>query len=189
MKKTLEDARALLHKYIDSPQLRIHSYAVSVIMQYFAKKQGADETQWGIIGLLHDLDWEKYPDAHCYKTKEILESEGYADEIIRAIMSHGWGMVTDVKPESDLEKVLYTIDELSGFIIACALVRPSRALYDLKLSSMKKKWKTLSFAAGADRNVIQKGANLMGVELDEIMQETLDAMKPHEKLLGLQTQQ
>ncbi len=185
MVKTLEDARKLLHLYVSSPQLRVHSNAVSVIMQYFARKTEEDEERWGIIGVLHDLDWEKYPDEHCQKTKEILMAEGYDEQIIHAIMSHGWGIVTEVEPVDYLEKVLYTIDELSGFIIACALVRPSRALYDLKLSSMKKKWKSVSFAAGANRDIIKKGATMLQVELDDIMLETLEAMKPHAQLLGL----
>lgn len=187
MAKTLDDAKKLLHTYIENPQLLIHSHAVSVIMQYFAKKMGTDVEKWGIIGLLHDLDWEKYPDEHCYKTKEILIAEGYDEDIIHAVMSHGWKIVTDVEPEEYLEKILYTIDELSGFIIACALVRPSRGLYDLKLASMKKKWKSASFAAGANREIIKSGAAMLSMELDDIMTETLTAMKAHAALLGLNT--
>ena len=160
-----EEALALLKAY-NGNALVTHGLAVEGTMRYFARKEGEDEEMWGIVGLLHDLDYEKYPEQHCHKTAEIMREKGYSEEIIRAIMSHGWGICTEIEPQSKMEKTLYAIDELTGLITACALVRPSKSVMDLELSSARKKFKDKGFAAGASREVIQKGADMMGVSLD-----------------------
>lgn len=145
-----EEAFALLSAY-NGDALVTHGLAVEGTMRYMARKAGEDEEIWGIVGLLHDLDYEKFPEQHCHKTAQILREKGYSEEIIRAIMSHGWGICTDVEPQSRMEKTLYAVDELTGLITACALVRPSRSVMDLELSSAKKKYKDARFAAGASR--------------------------------------
>lgn len=155
-------------------------------MRYFARKEGEDEEMWGIVGLLHDLDYEKYPEQHCHKTAEIMREKGYSEEIIRAIMSHGWGICTEIEPQSKMEKTLYAIDELTGLITACALVRPSKSVMDLELSSARKKFKDKGFAAGASREVIQKGADMMGVSLDELIIDVIAAMREIAPTLGLE---
>ena len=136
-----------------------------------------DEEKWGIIGLIHDLDYEKYPDQHCTMTKKILEEENWDAEYIRAVLSHGWGLVSDIEPKSELEKYLFAIDELTGLITACVLVRPSKSIQDLEVKSVKKKWKEKSFAAGANREVITKGAEMLGIQLDKLIEITIDGMK------------
>ena len=151
-----------------------------------ARKAGEDEDMWGIVGLLHDLDYEKFPEQHCHKSAQILREKGYSEEIIRAIMSHGWGICTDVEPQSTMEKTLYAIDELTGLITACALVRPSRSVMDLELSSAKKKYKDSRFAAGASREVIQKGADMLGVGIDELIVDVITAMREIAPNLGLE---
>ena len=152
---TRNDALRILHEHNKSDSLRKHAYAVESVMRYIAKKHGEDEERWGIIGLIHDLDYEKYPDQHCTKTQEILEKEGWPAEYIRAAASHGWGICSEIKPETALEKTLYTIDELTGLVAASAMVRPSKSVMDLTVKSVRKKWKTPSFAAGVDRSIIQ----------------------------------
>ncbi|MCF6173081.1 MAG: hydrolase [Campylobacteraceae bacterium] len=141
-----ENAFNLLKKY-NTHALVTHGLSVEGAMRFFAKKSGEDEEKWGIVGLLHDLDYEKYPDEHCHKTKEIMTPLGYSDEIIRAIMSHAYGICTDVEPISKMEKTLYAVDELAGLITACALVRPSKSVMDLEVKSVKKKFKQKSFAS------------------------------------------
>ena len=155
-------------------------------MRYMARKAGEDEEMWGIVGLLHDLDYEKFAEQHCHKTAQILREKGYSEEIIRAIMSHGWGICTDVEPQSRMEKTLYAVDELTGLITACALVRPSRSVMDLELSSAKKKYKDARFAAGASREVIQKGADMLGVGIDELIVDVITAMREIAPSLGLE---
>lgn len=179
-----EDALKLLKKY-NGDALVTHGLAVEGTMRYFAKKAGEDEDKWGIVGLLHDLDYEKYPDEHCYKTQEIMQEHGYSEEIIRAIMSHGYGICTDIEPISKMEQTLYAVDELTGLITACALVRPSKSVMDLEVKSVKKKFKTKSFAAGASREVIQKGADMLEIELIELMSEVILAMREIAPNLGL----
>ena len=179
-----EDALKLLKEY-NGDALVTHGLAVEGAMRYFAKKDGKDEEKWGIVGLLHDLDYEKYPDEHCHKTKEIMEPLGYSDEIIRAIMSHAYGICTDVEPISKMEKTLYAVDELTGLITACALVRPSKSVMDLELKSVKKKFKQKSFAAGADREVMKKGADMLGITLDELISETILSLRAIAPSLGL----
>ena len=182
---TREESFSLLKAY-NGDALVIHGLAVEGTMRYFARKAGEDEEIWGIVGLLHDLDYEKFPDQHCHKGAEILREKGYSELIIRGMMSHGWGICTDVEPLSLMEKTLYTIDELTGLITACALVRPSRSVMDLELSSAKKKFKDARFAAGASREVIQKGADMLGVSLDELITDVIAAMREIAPSLGLE---
>ncbi|MFB1007550.1 MAG: HDIG domain-containing protein [Sulfurospirillum sp.] len=180
-----EEAFALLSAY-NGDALVTHGLAVEGTMRYMARKAGEDEEMWGIVGLLHDLDYEKFPEQHCHKTAQILREKGYNEEIIRAIMSHGWGICTDVEPQSRMEKILYAVDELTGLITACALVRPSRSVMDLELSSAKKKYKDARFAAGASREVIQKGADMLGVGIDELIVDVITAMRGIAPNLGLE---
>jgi len=180
-----EEAFALLKAY-NGPALVTHGLAVEGAMRYFGEKAGEDANTWGIVGLLHDLDYEKYPEQHCHKSKEILEEKGYPEEIIRAIMSHGWGICTDVEPLTKMEQTLYAIDELTGLITACALVRPSRSVMDLELSSAKKKFKDKGFAAGASREVMLKGAEMLGVSIDELIVDVIASMRAIAPSLGLE---
>lgn len=180
-----EEAFALLSAY-NGDALVTHGLAVEGTMRYMARKAGEGEEMWGIVGLLHDLDYEKFAEQHCHKTAQILREKGYSEEIIRAIMSHGWGICTDVEPQSRMEKTLYAVDELTGLITACALVRPSRSVMDLELSSAKKKYKDARFAAGASREVIQKGADMLGVGIDELIVDVITAMREIAPSLGLE---
>jgi len=180
-----EEAWTLLNKYNKSESLINHAKSVEGVMRYIGAKKGEDADKWGIIGLAHDLDYEMYPDQHCTKTKEILEEAGWDDEYIRAIVSHGWGIVSDVEPLSELEKTLYAIDELTGLVTACALVRPSKSVMDMEVKSVKKKWKIPSFAAGADRNTIMKGAEMLGVELDQLIEDVIAGMRGVAPAIGL----
>ena len=157
-------------------------------MRHFARKMGGDEDLWGIVGILHDIDWEKTmsePERHCNLAPELLREAGVDEDIIHAVQSHGYGICSDVKPENDMEKTLFTIDELTGLIITAGLVRPSKSLMDLELKSVKKKWKDKAFARGVDRDIIQKGAEVMGMQLDEVIEETILAMRPIEREIGL----
>ena len=182
---TREEAMELLLKYNKSESLINHAKAVEGIMRHFAVLYGENPDKWGVIGLVHDLDYEQYPEQHCTMTKKILEEAGWDEEYIRAVMSHAWGVCTDVEPKSKLEKTLYAIDELSGLITACALVRPSRSVMDLEVKSVKKKWKDKRFAAGANREVIQKGADMLGLTRDELIQYSIEGMRKIAKELGL----
>ena len=172
-----EDAWQLLTTYNKSQSLIKHALAVEGVMRYFARKQSKDEEKWGVIGLVHDLDYEQFPDQHCKKTEEILKENGWPEEYVRAVVSHGWGICTDVKPETELEKVLYAIDELTGLVVTSALVRPSKSVMDLKAKSVKKKWKDKRFAAGVDRAIIEKGAEMLGVDLTELITDTIMGMR------------
>ena len=182
---TREDALALLKKYNRSEGLIKHALAVEGVMRYMARKRGADEEKWGIVGLIHDLDYEQYPDQHCKKTEEILRAHNWPEEYVRAVISHGWGICVDVKPESEMEKVLYAIDELTGLVTTSALVRPSRSVMDMKAKSVKKKWKDKRFAAGVDRSIIQKGADMLGVDLGELITDTIMGMREVAAEIGL----
>lgn len=182
---TREDALALLKKYNRSEGLIKHALAVEGVMRYMARKRGADEEKWGIVGLIHDLDYEQYPDQHCKKTEEILRAHNWPEEYVRAVISHGWGICVDVKPESEMEKVLYAIDELTGLVTTSALVRPSRSVMDMKAKSVKKKWKDKRFAAGVDRSIIQKGADMLGVDLGELITDTIMGMREVAEEIGL----
>lgn len=185
-KPTRDEALALLHEYNKSDSLRKHAYSVEAVMRYCAGKHGEDEDKWGIIGLIHDLDYELFPDQHCTMTRKILEEHNWPDEYIRAVVSHGWGICSDVKPESVLEKTLFAIDELTGLITANAMVRPSGSVMDMSVKSVRKKWKTPSFAAGVDREIIQKGADMLGVELTELIEDTINGMREVAAAIGLQ---
>ena len=182
---TREEALALLKQYNKNESLIKHALAVEGVMRYMARKRGGDEEKWGIIGLIHDLDYEQFPDQHCKKTEEILKENNWPEEYIRAVISHGWGICTDVKPESDMEKVLYAIDELTGLVVTSALVRPSKSVMDMKTKSVKKKWKQKQFAAGVDRSIIERGAEMMGVELSELITDTIMGMRDVAESIGL----
>ncbi len=181
---TREEAFELLKKYNKSESLINHALAVEAVMRHFAELFEEDVEKWGIIGLVHDLDYEMYPDKHCEKTKEILEEVNWPEDYIRAIMSHGWEICTDVEPIEKMEKVLYTIDELTGLINATALMRPT-GISDMKVKSVKKKWKDKSFAAGVNREIIAKGAEMLGMDLNEVIAETIEGMKKVSKEIGL----
>ena len=182
---TREEALNLLKEFNQSESLVKHALAVEGVMRYMAQKRDQDEEKWGIIGLVHDLDYERYPEQHCQKTEEILTGRGWPEDYIHAVMSHGWGLVTDVKPEHEMEKVLYAIDELTGLVTAVALVRPSRSVLDMKAKSVAKKWKDKRFAAGANREVIQKGADILGVELTELFEDVIMGMREVAEAIGL----
>jgi len=182
---TREEALALLKEFNSNESLVKHALAVEGTMRYIARKHNEDEDKWGIIGLIHDLDYEKYPDQHCVKTKEILEDRMWPEEYIRAAISHGWGICVDVEPQSLLEKTLYAIDELTGFITACVLVRPSKSVMDLKPKSVRKKWKQKHFAAGVDRSIIEKGAQMLGVELNDLITDVIMGMREVADEIGL----
>jgi predicted hydrolase (HD superfamily) len=180
-----QDALGLLHKYNETDSLRKHAYAVEGVMRYIARKRGQDEEKWGVIGLIHDLDYEKYPSEHCSKTRDLLREQGWPEEYIRAAVSHGWGICSDVEPQSDLEKVLYTIDELTGLVVTTALIRPSRSVMDVTVKSIKNKWKDRRFAAGVNREVIEKGAQRLGVPLEELIDDTIKGMQEVAETIGL----
>jgi len=182
---TREEALKILHEYNASDSLHKHAYTVEGVMRYIARKRGEDEDKWGIIGLIHDLDYEKFPDQHCTKTREILEDHKWPEEYIRAAVSHGWGICSDVEPESTLEKALYAIDELTGLIAANTMVRPSKSVMDMTVKSVKKKWKTPSFAAGVNRSIIQKGAEMLGVGIEELIEDTIKGMQEVADIIGL----
>ncbi|MDJ0782562.1 MAG: HDIG domain-containing protein [Desulfosarcinaceae bacterium] len=182
---TREEAYALLTRYNQSESLIKHALAVEGVMRHFARKYGADEEMWGVIGLVHDLDYEQFPEQHCTKTAEILQENDWPATYIRAVVSHGWGICSDVEPQSDLEKVLYAIDELTGLVTTTVLVRPSRSVMDLKVKSVKKKWKDKRFAAKVDRGIIEKGAERLGVPIADLIKETIAGMQSVAPALGL----
>jgi len=182
---TRQEALELFHQYNESESLRKHAYAVEGVMRYIARKRGEDEEKWGIIGLIHDLDYEKFPGQHCTKTGEILREHGWSEEYIRAAVSHGWGICSDVMPQTDLEKALYAIDELTGLVVTTALVRPSKSVLDVQVKSVKNKWKDKRFAAGVDRSIIEKGAVMLQVGLDELIDDTIKGMQEVAEVIGL----
>jgi predicted hydrolase (HD superfamily) len=182
---TREQAYDLLKKYNKSEGLIKHALAVEGVMRYFARRRGEDEEKWGIIGLVHDLDYEQFPQEHCRKTEEILKDHAWPQEYIRAVVSHGWGICVDVEPKTELEKVLYAIDELTGLVVTSALVRPSKSVMDLKAKSVLKKWKDKRFAAGVDRSIIIKGAEMLGVEIKDLITDTIMGMRDVAGEIGL----
>jgi putative nucleotidyltransferase with HDIG domain len=182
---TREAAFDLLRKYNRNDSLIKHALAVEGVMRHFARLRGRDEEKWGIIGLIHDLDYEQYPDRHCQKSAEILADNEWPEEYIRAVVSHGWGICSDVKPDSELEKVLYAVDELTGLVTAAALVRPSKSVLDLKAKSVKKKWKDKRFAAGVDRSIIDRGCEMLGMDRTELITETIMGMRTVAEAIGL----
>lgn len=173
----------LLILYIKEPFHLHHAETLEAVMHYFSSTMGYEDESvfWGLVGLLHDLDFEMFPEQHCIKTKEILEQENVNPELIRAIMSHAYGMRTNTLPEHMMEKVLYATDELTGLIGATVLMRPSKSTLDLKVSSVKKKFKDKKFAAGCSRDVIENGVNMLGWELDYLIAETIKAMQEMER--------
>ncbi|MBN1980030.1 MAG: hydrolase [Chitinivibrionales bacterium] len=182
---TAEEALSLLKEYTHSESLLKHAFAVEAAMRYFGRKAGENEEIWGIVGLIHDLDYEQFPQQHCKKTEEILTQRQWPPELIRAAISHGYGICTDVAPQSAMEKTLYAVDELCGFITACALVRPSKSVMDLTAKSVLKKWNQKGFAAGADRSLIEKGAALLNMQLEELITDVIMALRQKAALLGL----
>lgn len=182
---TREEAFSLLKEFNQNESLIKHALAVEGVMRYIARKRGEDEEKWGVIGLVHDLDYERYPQQHCKKTEEILTERGWPEDYIHAVLSHGWGLCTDVEPTHEMEKVLYAIDELTGLVTAVALVRPSKSVLDMKVKSVNKKWKDKSFAAGANREIIQKGADMLGVELSELFEDVIAGMREVAEAIGL----
>jgi predicted hydrolase (HD superfamily) len=182
---TREQSLALFKKYNKSESLLRHALAVEGVMRYMAKKSGEDEEMWGIIGLIHDLDYEMYPDQHCKMTEKILKENNWPEEYIRAVLSHGWGLASDVEPLSRLEKTIYAIDELTGLVATSALVRPAKSVLDMEARSVKKKWNDKKFAAGVDRSVIEKGAEMLGVSLDELITDCIMGMRTVSEEIGL----
>jgi putative nucleotidyltransferase with HDIG domain len=185
---TRDEALNLLRQYNSDESLIRHALAVEGVMRHFARKFGEDTEKWGIIGLVHDLDYQQFPEQHCTKTAEILTAQGWPTDYVRAVVSHGWGLCSDVEPQEKMEKVLYAIDELTGLVAANALVRPSRSVLDMESSSVKKKWKDRSFAAKINRDVIQKGAETLGMELSVLFSETIAGMKDVAEAIGLKGQ-
>ena len=184
---TREEAWDLLTEYNKEAFHLEHARIVENTMRYFARELGYGEEEdfWGIVGLLHDLDFEQYPDQHCIKSQEIMRERGVDERIIRATASPGYGITVDIRPEHPMEKILYATDELTGLIGAAALMRPSKSTMDLELKSLKKKYKTPKFAAGCSREVIQNGADMLGWTLDELLERTILAMREVEKTVGL----
>ena len=182
---TREIALELLKKYNKSGSLIRHALAVEGVMRYMAKKAEEDEDMWGVIGLIHDLDYEMYPEQHCTMTEKILKDNNWPTEYIRAVMSHGWGLVTDVEPVTRLEKTIFAMDELTGLVATSALVRPSKSILDMEARSVKKKWNDKRFAAGVDRSVIEKGAALLGITLDDMITDCIMGMRTVAEEIGL----
>jgi len=180
-----ERALALLHKHNQSQSLRSHALAVEAAMRHMAKVWGEDEDYWAEVGLLHDVDYEEFPQEHLKHTPEILKSAGYDDDFIRAVMAHGWGICSDVKPEKKMEKALYAADELCGLVTAAAYMRPSRSVVDLEVPSLKKKFKDKKVAAGVDRQVILQGCEMLGITLEELMQLVIDGMRANHEEIGV----
>ena len=182
-----QQALELLKKYNSDPFHIKHGLIVSGVMEYFANELGyGDEADfWSVVGLLHDLDFELYPEQHCIKSQELMRQHGVDESIIRATASHGWGLSeANIKPEHQMEKVLFAIDELSGLIGAAALMRPSKSVQDMELKSLKKKFKDKKFAAGCSRDVIKTGAEELGWELDELLEKTMVAMRVDEEAIN-----
>ena len=182
---TRELALALFRQYNKSDSLLKHAFAVEGVMKYMARKSGEDEEKWGIIGLVHDLDYEMYPEQHCTMTEKILRENLWPEEYIRAVLSHGWGLASDAEPVSLLEKTIYAIDELTGLVATSALVRPSKSVLDMEARSVRKKWNDKRFAAGVDRTVIEKGASMLGVSLDELITDCIMGMREVAEEIGL----
>jgi putative nucleotidyltransferase with HDIG domain len=185
IKPTRESALELFMMYNKSESLLRHALSVEAVMRHMARKAGEDVDKWGIIGLIHDLDYEMYPEQHCKMTEKILRENNWPEEYIRAVLSHGWGLVTDVKPESLLEKTIFAVDELTGLVATSALVRPSRSVMDMEARSVKNKWKDKRFAAGVDRSVIEKGAEMLGVTIDELIKDCIEGMRNVAGEIGL----
>lgn len=183
--KTREEALAVLRQYNESDALIKHAYAVEGVMRHFAELFGEDVEYWGQVGLLHDVDYEKWPEEHLQVAPRLLAEAGFPEDFIHAVCSHGWGLCSDVKPERKMEIVVYTIDELTGLINATAIMRPSHSVMDLEVKSVKKKFKDKGFAAGVNRDVINNGAQMLDLPLDEIIDHTIQGMRDVHEALGL----
>lgn len=193
----IENAKELLQKYVTGETLLRHSRTVAAAMRHFAEKYGEDDPEfWESVGLLHDIDFEKYPEQHCVKARDIFEAEKanylapdgsseITDELVRAVQSHGWGLCCDVEPVHRMEKVLFTVDELTGLIFACAMARPSKSVMDMEVKSVTKKFKTPAFAAGCDRDVISRGTQMLGAELGDVISDCIQAMRARHEELGV----
>ncbi len=184
-KPTREEAWNILTKYVTTDHLQRHVLTVEGVMRHFAPLFNEDPEAWGLLGLLHDIDFELYPDEHLQHAPRILRGEGFDDEFIRSVVSHGYGICSDTEPESNAEKVLFTIDELTGLIYACALMRPSKSVMDLEVKSVKKKFKSPAFAANVNRQVIQEGAERLVMPLDDVIRETILGMREIADVIGL----
>jgi putative nucleotidyltransferase with HDIG domain len=182
---TYDEALSLFKEFNQSESLLKHAYSVEGVMRYMARKRGKDEEKWGIIGLIHDLDYERFPEQHCRKSREILAERGWPEEYIRAIVSHGWGICSDVEPRTDMEKILYAVDELTGLITAVAIIRPSKSVADLEAKSVMKKWKDKAFAAGVNRSVIEKGTAMLEIELKDLITDAIMGMREVAGRIGL----
>ena len=182
---TYEEALALFKEFNKSESLLKHAYSVEGVMRYIARKTGEDEEKWGIVGLVHDLDYERYLEQHCQKSQEILEERGWPEEYIRAIVSHGWGICSYAEPKTTMEKTLYAIDELTGLVTAVAIIRPSKSVADLEAKSVMKKWKDKAFAAGVNRSVIESGVAMLGVELGDLITDVIMGMRQVADKIGL----
>ncbi len=182
---TREESLALLREYTKTESLLHHGLAVEGVMRYFARMLGEDEEYWGCVGLLHDVDYEQWPEEHLRIAPELLSKAGYDEEFIRAVECHGWGVCSEVKPEKQMEKVLYTIDELTGLVNAAALMRPSRSVMDMEVSSVKKKFKDKRFAAGVNRDIVLAGCDLLEMPLDQVIDWTILGMRDVHDQIGL----
>jgi putative nucleotidyltransferase with HDIG domain len=176
----------LLQKHTKTDNLLRHALAVEAVMRHLARKWGEDEHTWAMVGLIHDVDYEQHPEEHLQHTRPILEEGGWPEELIRAVLAHGWGLCTEVEPVTRLEKALYAIDELTGLVAAAALVRPSKSVLDIPVKSVRKKWKDKAFASGVDRSIIQKGAEMLEVELAELIGDTIEGMRAVASDIGLE---
>ena len=176
---------SLLKKYLKNESLLRHALAVEAVLAHFAGLFGEDREKWSVIGLVHDIDFELYPDKHCLKAAEILRENNWPADYIRSVQSHGWKICTEIEPVHRMEKVLYAIDELTGLIAATVYMRPDRNIAGLEVGSVKKKWKQKSFAAGVNRQVIEEGASMLGMELDTLIAETINGMRQAAREIGL----
>lgn len=185
MSTTREQAWNLLTQYNKEPFHLRHAITVEHVLGWFAQEEGfsSEKDFWSMVGLLHDLDFEQWPEQHCEKSQELMRQAGLEERLIRAVASHGWGHRIDIKPEHTMEKVLFATDELTGLIGAAALMRPSRSVADMELKSLKKKFKDKKFAAGCSREVIAQGAELLGWDLDTLLSKTLQAMQAEEETI------
>ncbi|MFN8240959.1 MAG: HDIG domain-containing protein [Bacteroidales bacterium] len=182
---TREQALELFKKYNKGESLYKHALSVEAVMRYMARKAGEDEEMWGIIGLIHDLDYEMYPEQHCKMTEKILIENNWPPDWIRAVMSHGYGLCTETEPLTRLEKTIFAIDELTGLVATSALVRPTKSVLDMEARSVRKKWTDKKFAAGVDRSVIEKGATMLGVNLEDLITDCIMGMREAASEIGL----
>ena len=181
-----QEALELLKKYNKEPFHIQHALTVEGVMRWYAQNlgYGEDADYWATVGLLHDIDFELYPDEHCKKAPELLKEGGLSDEFIHSVCSHGYGLCSDIEPEHEMEKVLFAVDELTGLIGAAAIMRPSKSVIDMETKSLKKKFKDKRFAAGCSRDVIEQGAKMLGVELDKLFADTIEAMRSCEESIN-----